>query len=150
MAKKKKGKPAKISLEECTLKMQAHIHQLGLSSVEEYKNWCRHNNFTQGLDKNSRQLRNELSMVTVIKASEILENEKKYRNLNEIIPKIYNGEIQSQKLRKGSAKEIALAFERSYYPKMLLKLLLYLEQNTNLLAIPSPTIQVLVQVACNE
>ena len=137
MAKKKKGKPTKISIEECTLKIQAHIHQLGLSSVEEYKNWCGQHNFSRGLDKNSRQLRNELNAVTAIKACEILENEKKYRNLNEIIPKIYNGEIQSQKLRKGTAKEIALAFERSYYPKMLLKLLLYLEQNSDLLEEPT-------------
>ena len=136
MAKKKKRKPTKISIEECTIGMQAHIHQLGLSSVEEYKNWCGKHNLSRGLDKNSRQRRNELSIVTVIKASEILENEKKYRNLNEIIPKIYNGEIQSQKLRNGTTKEIALAFERSYYPKILLKLLLSLEQNSDLLEDP--------------
>ena len=66
-----------------------------------------------------------------------MAEKKKARNLNEIIPKIYNGEMRSQNLRKGTAKEIALAFERSYYPKMLLKLLLYLEQNSNLLEDPT-------------
>ncbi len=137
MAKKRKGKPPKISIEECTLKMQAHIHQLGLSSVEEYKIWCRKHNFSRGLDKNSRQLRNELNIVTAIKAAEIMADKKKARNLNEIIPKIYNGELQSQNLRQGTAKEIALVFERSYYPKMLLKLLLCIEQNSDLLEDPT-------------
>ncbi len=137
MAKKKKGKPTKTSLEECTLKMQAHIHQLGLSSVEEYKNWCRHNNFTRGLDKNSRQLRNELSVVTAMKASEILANEKKARNLKEIIPKIYSGELQSETVRNPTGKEIALAFQRSNSQEVLLQLLLYLEDNSQLLEDPA-------------
>ncbi|MDE0484572.1 MAG: PcfJ domain-containing protein [Candidatus Poribacteria bacterium] len=137
MAKKSKVKPPKISIEECTLKMQAHIHQLGLSTVEDYKIWCGQHNFSRGLEKNTRQLRNELNIVTAIKASEIMTEKKKARNLNEIIPKIYNGELQSQNLRKGTAKEIALAFERSYYPKVLLKLLMCLEQNSNLLEDPT-------------
>ncbi|MDE0635456.1 MAG: PcfJ domain-containing protein [Candidatus Poribacteria bacterium] len=137
MAKKSKVKPPKISIEECTLKMQAHIHQLGLSTVEDYKTWCQQHNFSRGLDKNTRQLRNELNIVTAINASEIMAEKKKARNLNEIIPKIYNGELQSQNLRKGTAKEIALAFERSYYPNILLKLLLCIEQNSDLLEDPT-------------
>ncbi len=134
--KRKKTRVLKI-FEELPPHIRDHIYQLGLSTIEDYKCWCRKHNFSCGLDKNSRQRRNELSIVTVIKASEILENEKKSRNLNEIIPKIYNGEMQSEKLRKGTAKEIALAFERSYYPKMLLKLLLHLEQKSDLLEDPT-------------
>lgn len=133
MAKKKKGSKTKIPIEECSLKMQAHIHQLGLSTVEEYKKWCGRHNFSRGLEKNSRQLRKELSVVTAIKASEIMANEKKSRNLKEIIPKIYNGELQSEQLRNGTAKEIALAFQKSNSREPLLKLMVYLEENSELL-----------------
>ena len=133
--KRKKTRVLKV-FEELPPHIRDHIYQLGFSTIEDYKCWCRKHNFSCGLDKNSRQRRNELSIVTKIKASEILANEKKSRNLNEIIPKIYNGEMQSEKLRSGTAKEIALAFQRSYYRKILLKLLLYLEQNSGLLEDP--------------
>lgn len=137
MAKKRKRNRAKIPIEECTLKMQAHIHQLGLSSVEDYRRWCGQHNFSRGLDKNSRQLRNELSLVIAIKASEILANEKKTRNLKDIIPKIYHGELTDETVRNPTAKEIALAFQRSSSGKVFLQLLLYLEENCELLEDPS-------------
>ena len=133
MAKKRKARQTKTPIEECTLTMQAHIHQLGLSSVEDYKSWCSEHNFSRGLDKNSRKLRNELNVATTIKACKIMANEKKYRNLKEIIPQIYDEKLQSEKLRNGTAKEIVLAFNRSNSQDVLLKLLLYLEENSDLL-----------------
>ena len=133
MAKKRKARQTKTPIEECTLTMQAHIHQLGLSSVEDYKSWCSEHNFSRGLDKNSRKLRNELNVATTIKACKIMANEKKYRNLKEIIPQIYDEKLQSEKLRNGTAKEIVLAFNRSNSRDVLLKLLLYLEENSDLL-----------------
>ena len=133
MAQRKKRTKTKMPIEECSLEMQAHIHQLGLSTVEDYRAWCRKYNFSRGLDKNSRQLRNELDIVVTIKASKILASEKKTRNLKEIISKIYGGELQSDSVRNGTAKEIALAFERSKSPEALLQLLLHLEDNSQLL-----------------
>ena len=133
MAQKKKRTKTKMPIEECSLEMQAHIHQLGLSTVEDYRVWCRKHNFSRGLDKNSRQLRNELDLVTTIKASKIMANEKKTRNLKEIIPKIYDGKLQREEIRNPVAKEITLAFERSNSRKVLLHLLLYLGENSDLL-----------------
>ena len=133
MAKKRKTKKARTSLEECTLQMQAHIHQLGLSSVEAYRNWCSQHNFSRGLEKNSRQLRKELHFASAIVASEIMANEKKIRNLKNVIPQIYKGELNSENVKNNTAREIAHAFQRSEFKKTLLQLLLYIEDNSDLL-----------------
>ena len=53
-----------MRIEECSLKMQEHIGQLGISSVEAYKEWCRSHNFSQGLNKNLRQRQDELYVIT--------------------------------------------------------------------------------------
>ena len=113
--------------------MQAHIHQLGISSVDGYKAWCRAHNFNQGLDKNSRQRRDELYVFTRTQAIKIMTKEKKDRNLQEILPKIYNQELRSEKLQNPVLRAISAAFEGSIAPKVLLKLLLYLEDNSDLL-----------------
>ncbi len=133
MAKKRKTTKTKTSIEECTLQMQTHIHRIGLSSVEGYKNWCRRHNFSRGLEKNSRQLQKELSFASAMIASEIMANEKKIRNLKAMIPKIYNGELNSEKVRNNTAREIAHAFQRSKSKKTLLQLLLHIEDNSDLL-----------------
>ncbi len=133
MAKKRKTNKTKTSIEECTLQMQVHIHKLGLSSVEAYRNWCSQHNFSRGLEKNSRQLRKEVSLASAIIASEIMANEKKTRNLKAVIPKIYNGELNSEKVRNNTAREIAHAFQRSQSKKQLLQLLFYIEDNSDLL-----------------
>ena len=58
MARKKKTR--KVKAKEPSPEILKHIHELGLSSVKEYKNWCRHRNLVSGLDKDSNQLQNEL------------------------------------------------------------------------------------------
>ena len=133
MAKKRKSKKTRTPLEECTLQMQTHIHRIGLSSVEDYKNWCRRHNFSRGLEKNSRQLQKELSFASAMIASEIMANEKKIRNLKTVIPKIYSGELNSEKVKHSTAREIEQAFQRSNSKKTLLQLLLYIEENSDIL-----------------
>ena len=133
MAQKRKKSQRKIRIEECALEMQAHIHQLGISSVEAYRAWCRAHNFNQGLDKNSRQRRDELYVFTRTQAIKIMTKEKKDRNLQEILPKIHNQELRSEKLQNPVLRAISAAFEGSIAPKVLLKLLLYLEDNSDLL-----------------
>ena len=117
--------------------MQEHIRQLGISSVEVYKEWCRANNFSQGLDKNPRQRRDELYVFTRTQATKIMAKEKKDRNLSEILPKIYNQELRSEKLQNAVTRAISTAFESSIAPKVLLELLLYLEDNSDLLKEPT-------------
>ena len=65
----------------CPLKMQAHIKNLGLSSVKDYKKWCRSHNFSQGLNKNKRQRKNELDFFNRINATEILRRKKREGSL---------------------------------------------------------------------
>ena len=133
MSQKRKKSKRKIRIEECAPEMQAHIHQLGISSVEAYKEWCRAHNFSQGLDKNTRQRRDELYVLTRTQAMKIMTKEKKDRNLSEILPKIYNQELRLEKLQNPILRAILVAFEGSIAPKVLLKLLLYLEDNSDLL-----------------
>ena len=133
MAQKRKKSKRKIRIEECAPEMQEHIHQLGISSVEAYKAWCRTHNFGQGLDKNSRQRRDELYVLTRTRAVKIMTTEKKDRNLKEILPKIYNQELRSEKLQNPVLRAISVAFEGSIAPTVFLKLLLYLDENSDLL-----------------
>ena len=133
MAQKRKKSKRKIRIEECSPEMQAHIHQLGIPSVDAYKEWCRAHNFSQGLDKNTRQRRDELYVLTRAQAMKIMTKEKKDRNLQEILPKIYNQELRSENIQNPVIRAILVAFEGSIAPKVLLKLLLYLEENSDLL-----------------
>lgn len=133
MAQKQKQPKKKMRIEDCPLKMQEHIGQLGISSIEAYKEWCRTHNFSQGLDKNPRQRRDELYVLTRMQATRIMAKEKRDRNLSEILPKIYNQELRLEKLQNAVTRAIAEAFEGSIAPKIFLKLLLYLEENSDLL-----------------
>ena len=133
MARKRKQSQRKMQIEECSLKMQEHIYGLGMSSVEDYKAWCRTHNFHQGLDKSQRQRRDELYAVTRTQASEMMAKEKRERNLSEILPKIYNQELPSDKLENAVTRAVSNAFEASIAPKILLKLLLYLDANSDML-----------------
>ena len=133
MAQKRKQPKKKMRIEDCPLKMQAHIGQLGISSIEAYKEWCRAHNFSQGLDKNPRQRRDELYVLTRTQATRIMAKEKRDRNLSEILPKIYNQELRLEKLQNAVTRAIAEAFQGSVAPKVFLKLLLYLEDNSDLL-----------------
>lgn len=133
MAQKRKQTQKQTRIEDCSLKMQAHIGQLGISSVEAYKEWCRTHNFSQGLDKNPRQRRDELYVLTRMQATQIMAKEKRDRNLSEILPKIYSQELRLEKLQNAVTKAIAETFHGSIAPKVLLKLLLYLENNSDLL-----------------
>ena len=133
MAQKRKKSQRKMRIEECSLTMQEHIQQLGISSVEAYKEWCRTHNFNQGLDKNPRQRQNELYAMTRTHATKMMAKKKKDSNLSEILPKIYNQELRSEKLQNSVTRAISETFESSIAPKVLLKLLLYLEDNSDLL-----------------
>ncbi len=133
MAQKRKQPERKMRIEDCSLKMQEHISQLGISSVEGYKEWCRTHNLSQGLDKNPRQRRDELYVLSRTRATRIMAKEKKDRNLKELLPKIYNQELRLEKLQNAVTRAISEAFESSIAPKVLLKFLLYLEDNSDLL-----------------
>lgn len=133
MAQKRKQPQRKMRIEDCSLKMQEHIGQLGISSVEAYREWCRTHNFSQGINKNRHQRQAELHALSRTRATRIMVKEKKERNLKEILPRIYRKELQPENLQNTNSREIAAAFQESDTPEVLLKLLLYLEDNTDLL-----------------
>ena len=133
MAQKRKNKKNNVYIEKIPRVMYSHIRELGIKTFNEYKEWCRENHFSCSLNKGPHQRRKELSAAKAAMAKQLLTAEKKSRNLKDIIPKIYSNKIRESELRNGIAKEIALAFKRSKYPKLLLRLLLYLEKNSDLL-----------------
>ena len=95
MAQKRKINPRKIDMDTLPRSMKRHFEQLGLSSIDEYKNWCKKNDFSAGLNKDSQQRRNELSKITIQNIDVLISNEKKSRNLKDVLPKIYNGELNT-------------------------------------------------------
>lgn len=113
--------------------MQEHIGELGISSVAAYKEWCRTHNFSQGLEKSPRQRRDELYVLTRTHATSLLAQQKKDRNLREILPKIYNEELHLENLQNPVTRRIAEVFQGSKAPKVFLRLLLFLEANSDLL-----------------
>ncbi|MYB63076.1 hypothetical protein F4X73_00170 [Candidatus Poribacteria bacterium] len=133
MAQKRKNKQMSIHNERKHNIIQRHIRELGLKSIEAYKTWCRENHFSSSLNKTSIQRQKEIDVAKAAIATQLLSAEKKGRNLQDIIPKIYSNKIRESELRNGIAKEIALAFKRSKSPKLLLRFLLYLEKNSDLL-----------------
>ena len=133
MAQKRKQTQKKMRIEEYPREIREHLHQLGMPSIEAYKEWCRTHNFSQGLDKNPRQCRDELYVVTRTQAARIMVKKKKDRNLKELLPRIYNQELRAEKLQNAVTRAISEAFESSIAPQVLLKLLLYLEANSDLL-----------------
>ena len=56
--------------------MREHIGQLGLSSVKAYKTWCLAHNFSQGLNKNPRQLRDERETAASVRATAVMTEKK--------------------------------------------------------------------------
>ena len=133
MAQKRKQRQKKMRIEECSSEMQEHVRQLGMASVEAYKEWCRAHNFNQGLEKSSRQRRDEQDAMIRMRADKVMAKDKKDRNLREILPKIYNQELRPEELQNAVLRSISAAFEASIAPKALLKLLLHLENHSDLL-----------------
>lgn len=133
MAQKRKNKQKNFHDERRQIIIQRHIRDLGLKSIEEYKTWCSKNHFSSSLNKSSIQRQKEIDFAKAAIATQLLSAEKKCRNLQDIIPKIYSNKVRESELRNGIAKEIALAFKRTKNPKLLLKILLFLDKNSDLL-----------------
>ena len=140
-------------LKACSQEKQAHLQQLikclRLIRLSLVKTWCHDHNFSQGMDKSLSQYRDALDVTTSIEAAAVVEKQKaavvekqkaavveKQKidgNLDKMIPKIYKQELRSETLQDEVLSAIAEAFEGSKAPKALLKLLLYLGNNSDLL-----------------
>lgn len=125
-----KKKKSKNKTEEVPEEILDHIRRLGLSSIKEYKIWCKHHNLGTGLNKSRNQLQKEINFVNQFNASKKLSNSKKAQNLSHIIQQSY--------LKKYSnptdeiSLEITEAFRNSKNPKILLDTFLTLESISKL------------------
>ena len=93
--------------------------------------------FSLGSGKKARsalQRRKELAASIAMKDIEHMTREKKERNFKETIPKIYRKEYTVEHLRNTTSRAIAVAFRESNAPEVLLKLLLHLEDSSDLLS----------------
>ncbi|MCG9128048.1 PcfJ domain-containing protein [Candidatus Poribacteria bacterium] len=133
MAQKRKVNPRNVDIDSLPSAMKRHFEQLGLSTIDEYKNWCKKNEFSSGLNKDSHQRWNELSKVSIQKIDGVMSDEKRSRNLKDVIPKIYNGELTPDQLRNNITKEIAQIFQNQNQTDLLLNLLLHIEEKSELL-----------------
>lgn len=84
--------------------------------------------------RSALQRRKELVASIAMKAIEHMTQEKKDRNFKELIPKIYRKEYTVGHLRNTTGRAIAVAFRESNAPEAFLKLLLHLEDNSDLLS----------------
>ncbi len=132
MAKRRKLDPRKTDINTLRSGMKRHFVQLGLFSIEEYKMWCREHNLSCGLNKSSRQLRDELDLITTKNLVRLMTAEKKSRNLKEIIPQIHNGELTADEIRNDIAREIAQVFQNNGQSDVLVNLMMHLEENSEL------------------
>lgn len=132
MAKRRKVDPRKIDITTLRSGMRRHLEQLGLFSIEEYKIWCREHKISCGLNKSTRQLRDELDLITTKKIEGLMTAEKKSRNLKDIIQKIHNGELNTDEIRNDTAREIAQVFQNNGQSDLLVNLMMFLEENSEL------------------
>lgn len=133
MAQKKKNRDRKIHDERIQYIIQHHIQELGLESIDTYKTWCRENHFSSSIHKTSLQRQKEINFAKTAIAVQHLTAEKKCRNLKDIIPQIYAEKIKETELKNRTAREIFSAFKSSKFRKVLFNLLMYLEENSDIL-----------------
>ena len=133
MAQKRKDKDRKIHDERIQYIIQRHIQELGLESIETYKAWCRENHFSSSINKTTLQRQKEINFAKTAIAMQHLTAEKKSRKLKDIIPQIYSDRIKETELKNRTAREIFDAFKRSKDRKVLFNLLMYLEENSDIL-----------------
>ncbi|QDT38468.1 PcfJ domain-containing protein [Stratiformator vulcanicus] len=89
----KRSDPNRASL---SIPMQRHLTELGLESVEAYREWCRQNHFSTKLDKHFRQLRKEREVAKRDAAdARLVRKQKARRSKESIIALICSGRVLS-------------------------------------------------------
>jgi hypothetical protein len=134
MARKKKKNLLKT--ENLSPELLRHFRQLGLDNVEEYKSWCTTHGCSTRLNKSWLQLWRERDISRTEKADRRLKSAKKTQNLRHFLKQAYRQEIYPTGINDNIFERIVNAFRRSSQPKVLLRILLYLEANSNLFKDP--------------
>ncbi len=99
---------------------------LNFNSLEAYQEWCILQGFSIELDKSKGQLEREMQRF-------VLKKHKREGNTRNIIQKIYSRQIKYRDLNNEILKIISDGFKRINNKKLLLDVLLSLEEKTKLL-----------------
>ena len=131
----KKGKQTeKKETTECSVEMREHIGQLGLSSVKAYKTWCLAHNFSQGLNKNPRQLRDERETAASVRATAVMTGKRRQeREKGKESKRIDWEDICDQVYRRLHESRELASFRSHISKRVLLNTLRYLKNHSNLL-----------------
>lgn len=113
--------------------MLVHARNLNLKNLHGYKEWCRANGFPANLRKSRLQRRRELELFRRNAAEARLKRYKKENNLGFQIRQIFEKKKGRQKVQSDALREIAKGSKHCTFPKLLLEVLLHLENKTDFL-----------------
>ena len=89
----------KISIQDLTPELRYHLQSLGLSSVQEYREWCVEHGFHKKLQKSSHQLRREREEVVRRTAAVCLSRKRREtRDLPSLVEAICFGKISASEV----------------------------------------------------
>ncbi len=117
--------------------LKAHLEQLGLETVTEYKVWCRAHGFSRGTNKTAEQ-RSRERLVTVRQAVDARRTavRRQYRNAREGIADLFRGTLRTQELydpRLKSLQRLLITVRHDRRAKQALeRLVLHVQSSTQL------------------
>jgi hypothetical protein len=135
-----------------------HIDGLGLSSVEDYRDWCARNGFSRKLKKHWKQRCRERSFSQQAVAQERLKRKKREkRNHADILHSVCTGELTEDEVTQPHLKRLCEALrtdrgskhERQVNRKALIRLLTHLHGCRAKIFDGSPTVDSLGQLPGN-
>lgn len=136
--RRRERKHSKLDPEQAKAALNAHIRELGLASITDYKDWCRQHSFSAGTNKSDQQLRRERLLVMRQTAdSRLAAARQESRNTSCVIGRIFRGELDGQDIRNPRLQAIQRAYETSKKDRLakraLQRLLLHAQASTELL-----------------
>ena len=129
-------KKAAAATEELDRDLLNHIHGLGLSTVEDYRDWCAHNGFSRKLRKHWKQRCRERCFSQQAVAQERLERKKREkRKRADVLRAVCLGELTEEEVTQPHLKRLCEAIrsnrgcqhERQVNRKSLNQLLIHLQ-----------------------
>jgi hypothetical protein len=88
----------------------AHVHALGLNTVEEYIAWCAHHGFSRRTQKHWRLRMKERDYVNrAIAEVRLAQKNQELRKPEKIIEKIFNGELSEKDITQADLKAVCRA-----------------------------------------
>jgi hypothetical protein len=115
------------------------LKDLGLKNVQEYKQWCKRNGFSTGLNKNNVQRNRETQFIKdeIIKR-EVEKSKERLQPLNKILKDIINNELKSSESQSPVVKKILEKTTKLKDQKGFLQFVSEIVEKTNFLNLDKP------------